>query len=214
MIRLATALVIAGALWLAACNDAPSRPRKQQTVRLLPDTPPPPPPPKPEEQRPQAKPDDKPPPDAPKPDDAPQAQALKTDEAAGDGPGNGLASGAVTQDYTDQKLDQGVQVGGTAAGTSASLLVATAYGNATSRALNEYLVRDRAVKLRDYKVRIAVWLGPSGGLQRVELLDSTGDPATDEALRTALGRFPGTATPPPPGLPQPLRLQVSNRKMG
>jgi protein TonB len=212
MHRLATALFAAAALLLAACNDAPNKPRRQQTVRLLPDTPPPPPPPKPEEQRPQAKPEDKPPPDAPKPDDAPVAQTLKTDEAAGDGPGSGLASGAVSKDYQGGPV--GAQIGGGSQDAGPDRLVLTSYAQAATRSLNEFLVRDKDVKRLDYQVRIDLWLNANGSTQRAQLVGSTGDPVTDQALRAALGRFQGAAGPLPPSMPQPLRVRVSNRLMG
>jgi len=209
--------LIAVLLALSGCSDKAEKPRKQQTVKLLPDTPPPPPPPPPKpEDRPPPKPQDKPQPqDAPKAAEQPQPQALKSDEAAGSGPGSGLTAGAVTQDYTDQKIGTGPVVGSAAPVESgASRLAANAFGNTTTRALNEYLTRDRNVKLRDYKVRVEIWLTPTGTLQRAELVDSTGDPQTDAALRAALNRFPGTGIAPPPRLPQPLRVQVTNRLLG
>lgn len=206
------------AFGLSACSDKPERPRKQQTLKLLPDTPPPPPPPPKPENKPPSKPEDKPQPQQlAKPVEAPQPQALKSDEAAGSGPGSGLTAGPVTQDYTDQKIGAGTTIGGSAAAaadTGTSRLAANAFGNAASRALNEYLTRDKDVKQRDYKVRVQIWLTASGGLQRAELVDSTGDPQTDEALRAALNRFPGTSTAPPARLPQPMRVLVSNRLIG
>lgn len=216
--RLVT-LVLAGALGLSGligCSGEADTPRKQQKIVLLPPAPPPPPPPpRPEDKPPPPKAEDKPQPqDAPKPVETPQQQALKTDEAAGNGPGGGLSAGTVTQDYTDQKIGQGTNIGGGAVDGGANRLAANAFGNAASRALNEFLVRDRGVKLRDYQVRVALWLTPSGRLERAELVDSTGDPQVDEALRTALNRFPGTSTPPPAQLPQPMRVLVSNRLMG
>ena len=200
---------------LVGCDNQPERPRKQQVVKLLPDTPPPPPPPPKPEDRPPPKPEDKPQSqDAPKPAQDPLPQALKTDEAPGAGAGGGLTSGTVTQDYTDQKIGQGTTIGGTTTDSAATRLAATSYANAVTRALNEYLARDREIKRLDYKVQVDVWLSPSGTLQRAELLGSTGDAQTDEALRSALARYPGTGTPLPAKMPQPVRLQVSNRLLG
>lgn len=202
---------------LAGCDKSPEPRRKTASVKLLPDTPPPPPPPpRPEDKPPPPKPDDKPAPqDAPKPVDAPPQQAaLKSDEAAGNGPGNGLSAGAVTQDYAGEKIGTAPTVGGTGAADAGARLTHSSYANATTKALNEFLARDKAVKLRDYQVHVSVWLNASGALQRAELIDSTGDADTDQALRAALARFPGTNSSPPPRLPQPLRLRVSNRMMG
>ncbi len=203
------------ALAMVGCDGKAVPPRKQQVVKLLPDTPPPPPPPPKPEDRVPPKPDDKPrPQDVPKAAEAPLPQALKSDEAAGDGPGNGLSAGSVTQDYTDQKIGQGSTIGGGQVENPATRLAFNSYANATTRSLNEYLARDKEVKRLDYKVRVEVWLTPSGTLDRAVLLGSTGDVPTDEALRAALMRFPGPGQPLPPKLPQPLRLLVSNRMMG
>jgi protein TonB len=199
---------------LAGCDGPSSPPRRQQVVRLLPDTPPPPPPPPKPEDRTPPRPDDKPQPqDVPKAAEA-QPQALKSDEAAGDGPGNGLSAGAVTQDYSDQKIGQASTIGGVTTDNPASRLALNSYANAATRTLNDYLARDKDVKRLDYKVRVEVWLTPSGTLDRAVMVGSTGDAPTDEALRGALTRFPGTGQPLPPKLPQPLRLLVSNRMMG
>jgi protein TonB len=210
-----TLILAAGAGLLTACDGKSAPQRKQQVVKLLPDTPPPPPPPPKPEERTPPKPDDKPQPqEVQKAMEAPQPQALKSDEAAGDGPGNGLSAGSVTQDYTDQKLGQGSTIGGAPAENPTARLALNSYANAATRALNEYLSRDKDVKRLDYKVRVEVWLTPSGQLERAVLLGSTGDAPTDEALRAALTRFPGTGQPPPPKLPQPLRVLVTNRMLG
>lgn len=210
------AAALALALGLAACDNKPQAKRKMQTVKLLPDTPPPPPP-KPEEKKPEPQKEDKPQPQTvvAKPLDAPppQPQALRSDEAAGDGAGGGLVAGSVTQDYTDQKVGQGTAIGGTAE-VGSNRLAVNSFANAATRALNEFLTRDKELRRFDYKVGVDLWLTPVGGLQRAELVGSTGDPATDQALRAALGRFPGTSAPPPDRMPQPIRLLLTNRLMG
>lgn len=207
-------------LALAGCSDQPEKPRRQQTVKLLPDAPPPPPPPPPKpEERPPPKAEEKPQPQAaPKAEEAPQAQQLKSDEAAGTGPGSGIAAGTVKEEYTAKPV--GPAAGGTPVGAAVNVnraidrAAAMTYGQSATRALNEFLVRDRAVRVREYKVRVELWLTSAGTLQRAELVDSTGDPQTDDALRAALQRFPGTGAAPPARLPQPLRVQVTNRFLG
>ncbi|CAD5373523.1 Ferric siderophore transport system, periplasmic binding protein TonB [Rubrivivax sp. A210] len=215
MLRKTTVLIAAALLLLAGCDNAPGKPRKQQMVKLLPDTPPPPPPPPPPkpEDKPPPKPEDKPQPqDAPKPQEQPQAQDLKNDEAAGEGPGNGMTQGTVNQDYKDGPTSQ--QVGGKPADAGPNRMAVNSFAQAATRSLNDYLARDKDVKRLDYQVRVDLWLTGAGSFQRAELVGSTGDPQTDQALRTALDRFPGTGQALPPRMPQPLRVLVSNRMMG
>ncbi|MDH4391502.1 MAG: TonB C-terminal domain-containing protein [Aquabacterium sp.] len=214
--RIQAVLLVVLAAGLAACGDEPQRPRKPQMVKLLPDTPPPPPPPPKPEDRPPPKPEDKPQPqDVPKPVEAPAAAALKSDEAAGDGPGNGLTAGAVTREYAGEKPGAGTTIGGGAPPENpAARLAAQTYAHAATRALHEFLARDRDVKQRDYQVRVDLWLTPAGALQRAELVGSSGDADTDRALRAALDRFPGAAAPLPARMVLPMRLLVTNRMMG
>lgn len=207
--------VAVGLLLLAGCGDEPPRERRMQTVKLLPDTPPPPPPPKPEEKRPEPPKPDKPQDTPPQPKDEPvQQAALKSDEAAGDGPGSGLVAGAVTRDYVDQKIGDKPQIGGDGSGDAAARLAAASFANATTRSLHDFLTREAGLKQGDFRARVNLWLTPSGGLSRAELVGSTGDTELDRALREALLRFPGTGSAPPANLPQPLRVQVSNRMLG
>ena len=204
---------MAASLCLAGCDNKPQAQRRMQMVKLQPDTPPPPP--KPEEKKPEPQKEEKPQPqplNQPKPVDAPQPQALKSDEAAGDGPGNGMVAGAVTKDYAGEIIGGGAGPGGPE--PAVNRLAFNSYANATTRTLNEFLARDRDLKLQNYKVNVNLWLQPDGSVERAELAGSTGDPSIDGALRTALARFPGNAAKPPDNLPQPLRLLVSNRMMG
>jgi protein TonB len=208
----AAALLLAAGL-LAGCGDEPPRERRMQTVKLMPDTPPPPPPPPPKEKPPEAPREARPQPQAPenKPPE-PDAAQLKSDEAAGDGPGNGLVAGPVTQDYSNQAIGQAVTIGGRG-DDAAARLAAESFARSTTRAINEFLAREQALKRGDYRAQVQLWLSPSGSVQRAELLGSTGDDELDRALRESLLRFPGGAAPPE-GLRQPLRLQVTNRMLG
>lgn len=205
-----TLTTIALMLSLSGCGKEPGKKKEASTVKLLPATPPPPPP-KPEEKKPEPeKQADKPQQqlNQPKAEAAPQPQALKTDEAPGEGAGNGMQSGAVTSDYKDQQLGSGSGEG------APNRLAMTSYANAATRAINEHLQKDKDLKRRDYKVQVKLWLTPDGRTQRVEMQGSTGDEAADEAIKAALSRFPGVSAAMPDKMPQPLRLQLSNRMIG
>jgi protein TonB len=200
------------ALVLVGCEKAAPKSKPAQSVKLLPDTPPPPPP-KQEEKKPEPRKEDKPQQQmaAPKPAPAPEPQALKSDEAAGAGPGNGMTAGAVTKDYTDGQIGAG---SGTGAGGSASRLIYNNYAQTTTRALNDHLLREKGLRLSDYRLVVHVWLQADGRLQRAELAGTTGDAQLDASLSEALQRFPGNLSPVPDRMPQPLRLRVSNRMIG
>src|SRR5262245_36636079 len=146
-----------GAAVLIGCDKAPQKPKAVQMVKLLPDAPPPPPP-KIEEKKPEPK-EEKPQPQVtpPKPQEAPQPQALKTDEQPGAGPGSGLQSGEVKQDYVDQKIG-GAVIGGTSGqDMGGNRLAMNAYANAATRAINEFLARERELKRLDYRINVNVW---------------------------------------------------------
>jgi len=204
-------LVVCLALLLAGCDQAAPKVKRTQVVRLLPDTPPPPPPPPPkEEKKPEPQKDEKPQPAAPKPVEAPQPQALKTDEAPGAGTGGGLVAGSVSRDYAGEQIGSGLS----GADSAINRMALNAFANATTRALNDFLAREKDLKLANFQVAISLWLRPDGALERVELTGSSGDASLDRLLRAALNRFPGATARPPEKLPQPLRLLVSNRMLG
>jgi protein TonB len=206
-----TMAAVALLMGLPGCGKEPTKKKEAPTVKLLPATPPPPPP-KPEEKKPEPEKQAEKPqqqPNQPKTEAPPQPQALKTDEAPGEGAGSGMQSGAVTTNYDGQKLGDGG--GGEPA---PNRLAMTSYANAATRAINDFLQKDKELKRRDYKLQVKVWLTPEGHMQRVEMVGSTGDEAADEAIKTALSRFPGVSTPVPDKMPQPMRLQLSNRMIG
>jgi protein TonB len=210
---MAVVMIVGGWLIYKSLGSSSGHEPKRQTVKIavLPDTPPPPPPP-PKEKPPEPKEqDNKPQPqEQQKPQEAPpEAQQLKMDGPAGDGP-SAFAAGSVNSEY------KGGEIGsGSGGGSVADRMASMSYGNAASRALNEHLNRDQALrKAGDYKIAIKVWVQADGGLERFELTGSTGDTNTDELVRKALQQFRGFRNAPPSNLPQPIRLQLTNRMMG
>ncbi|MDE2401320.1 MAG: TonB family protein [Burkholderiales bacterium] len=204
----AMALATIGGLiyWAATSFKGTSGRHKTQTVKIavLPDTPPPPPPK--EEKKPEPpKQEDKPQPQQqPKPQEAPPApQQLKMDGPAGDAP-SGFAAGQVTQEY------KGGDVG---TGSGGNGLQFALFTTQVQRHLQSALARNRDIKLGDYRVRVSVWIAPSGEFKRVELMSPSGDEKVDAALRQALAQLP-PMNDVPANLPQPIRLRITNRMTG
>ncbi|GMV55209.1 MAG: hypothetical protein AMXMBFR6_10140 [Betaproteobacteria bacterium] len=203
------ALVVSAALiWVLRellSAQAPVRKKPAQVLLLPTPAPPPPPPPKEERKPDPPKAEDKPMPVEPQPQAPPQEnEPLKMEGPAGDGP-SPFASGPVTRDYGGGPTGSGPSSGGRAA--------YALFTHAMQRSLQEQLNRDRRIKRRDYRIDVRVWLAPAGGVERVELADSTGDAELDRALVAAL-RAASLREPPPAGLPQPVRLRVANRGAG
>jgi protein TonB len=184
---------------------------KRQTVKIavLPDTPPPPPPPPPKEKPPEPKEqENKPQPqEQQKPKEVQQEpQQLKMDGPAGDGP-SAFAAGAVNSEY------KGGEVGtGTGDGGGANKMQFALFNSQLQRHVQSHLAKNSKAKLADYRVNVQVWVSPAGDL-RVELLSSTGDEKSDEALRLALTQLPPMSAAPTT-LPQPIRLRITNRMTG
>lgn len=216
--RLGLALVVLGALALLAWlisgvgTSSPSGPKRQVAkIAILPDTPPPPPPPK----------EDTPPPpkEAPKQamqTEAPKAEAppeptesLKMEGPAGDGP-SAFAAGAVTQDYRGGAVISGGHANASGADRSRFMF----YANSARQMLRGELDKQLDREVLRLGARLRIWVAPGGGIERYEIAQ-IGNPAYEDELRAALDRAArGYRLPPPPGLPQPLELQLSVRPVG
>lgn len=201
-----------GGYWMKSQFSKPSTPTRQVTkISIIPDTPPPPPPPPREEKRPEPKEQKDVKVEQPKPVEAPpqQAEQLKMEGAAGDGP-SAFASGDVTNEY------KGGDVGSTIGGAPAkpNRMQYAFYTNALQRHIQDELARNRNVKQIDYRVVVKVWLGRDGSIQRAVLDDSTGDDKADSALSAALADMRAFRDAPPADMPQPIRLRITNRLTG
>lgn len=205
-------LMVAGGWLLYKNMGSSAKAPRAQTVKIavLPDTPPPPPPPK-EEKRPEPKPEEnKPQPqEQPKQVDAPEPQQLKMEGAAGDGP-SAFGAGAVNSEYKG-----GAVMTGGGGGTLADKMAANGFGNAARRELNDFLNRDQALRRGgDYRLPVSLWVRADGSIERFQLDNASGNNEVDTRIRQALAQFRGFRNPPPAGLPQPIRLQVTNRMTG
>jgi hypothetical protein len=209
-------LLVAGAgVMLGGCDQHAGKPRQQQTVKLLPDTPPPPPPPKQDEKKPEPQKEDKPQQqlDKPRPVEAPQQQqALKTNEAPGDGAGGALQSGSVTQDYRGGAVVQAASAAGAAQAVDRAR--ERLYANSVRPLLRDEIEKRLSRDAGQLTATFAIWVAADGHLQRWEVQPS-GQVDADRYLRGALDEASRQMRlPPPDGVPQPMRFRLTVQPQG
>jgi periplasmic protein TonB len=185
------------------------QPHKKQitTVKLLPDTPPPPPPPPPKEppkETPKEQPKEAPKEPEPKPAEAPPAESLKMEGAAGDGP-SPFQSGAVNNEYKGGAVatigsDGGVKF--------------RWYAGLVKTQIELAIERDKKLTQGQYKIVVSVWLKPNGQFERLSVDQSDTTPEIEQGIREALNDLPAMQESPPESMPMPIRLRISAKKMG
>ncbi len=173
-----------------------SQPKRQvTTIKLLPDTPPPPPPPPPKEP-PKEQPKDVEKPPEPKPIETPPMETLKMEGAAGDG-ASPFQAGNVTNNYI---------------GDSNSKF--SWYAGVIKSEIQKALERNQVLKNGQYKVVVSVWLKQNGEIEKLTVLDSDASPEVVQALKSVLDSLQSIKQAPPAGMPQPVKLRITAKKMG
>lgn len=210
----ATLLALAAAAWyVLGLDKKKDGPKKAPKIALVAPPPPPPPPPPPKFEK---KPD--PPKEqkemkveqpAPKPEPAPPTPELKMDGPAGNGP-SAFGAGKITSDDLS-KIGSG-KPGGTGTGAaerSGLFNPFTNFANLAKGELQRHLGRNAALKRKRYVIELHLWVAGSGAVSRYEVIGSTGDSETDDAIREALNAAPPFSQALPANMPQPLRLRVT-----
>ncbi len=82
------------------------------------------------------------------------------------------------------------------------------YASVIKNELQRHLARRAELKRRQYRIEVRVWVGEDGRLKNFELLGTTNDGETDEAIRNVLAAFSSFSDPPPAKMPQPIRLRI------
>lgn len=209
---LVVGLVVAAALVLAGWGIAKlvggksSEPKSPPKITLVAPPPPPPPPPKFEKK-----------PDPPKEqkemkverpvqkqEAPPPSPQLKMEGAAGDGP-SAFGGGKVTNEDLS-KIGSGGN--GTGGGGNGLFNPFKNYSNLLKGEVQRYLSGNPALRRRQYTIELRVWVAANGALSRYELVGSTDDGDTDDAIRRAMAGLSGFKDLPPPNMPQPIRLRV------
>lgn len=210
-IALALILIIGGIGYGISKLMSGGEPKQKQktTIKLL-DTPPPPPPPPPKEP-PKEQPKEQPKEIKiePKPVETPPtppAEVLKMEGAAGDGP-SPFQAGAVSKDY--EKGDVSTKIGGKKGSAG--------YGFFTSQVdsqIKKALSDDKQLAKEKYRVDVRVVLASDGGIERAELLESTGDTELDSKIKTALLGIRSIGSGLPEGMPRKLVVRIVSENFG
>jgi periplasmic protein TonB len=177
---------------------------------LTPPPPPPPPPPKIEKKPPEPPKEqkeikiDQPLPKVEAPAPAPE---LKMDGPAGDGPSN-FAGGNITSEDLS-KIGSGTGSGtGTGTGKGGLFNPFSNYAGLLKGELQRFLGKNNELRRRQYRIEVRVWVNGDGSVKRSELIGTTGDGDTDDAIRRALTALPSFSSSPPADMPQPIRLRI------
>lgn len=177
--------------------DKPQAPRVQRISLVKP------PPPKPPEEKP------------PEPEKVEQPkeeilleQPPDTPEAANEPPGEDLAvegEGGAGSDGFGLLGKKGVrELGGRGGDRDAW------YGRLISRHLEEALRQSKRLQGASYRVLVNVWFNGEG-IERVQLVQGSGNAQTDDLLRRELLALPPLREAIPTDLPQPVRIRVASR---
>ena len=127
---------------------------------------------------------------------------LKMDGPAGNGPSSFAAGNITSEDLSKVGSGKG------GAEKTGMFNPFNNYASAAKGELQRFLGKNNALKRRRYSVDVHVWVDGAGLLKRFELIGSSNDSDTDEAIRAALAALPGFSQAPPQGMPQPIRLRI------
>jgi len=190
------------ALWLKdiLTPKGPVQKMKVQQITLV--KPPPPPPPPPEEKPPEPEIKEEVKMDEPEPTPEPQQAQEAPPDGVSDTDGNmqtDLSNAAPTLPSSNSRQSN--------PWAWYDALVNDAVNSAVQTALG----REKALKDKNYKVIVKVWIGSDGQVTRAALVDSTGDARADEVLKEALKGMRALRDSPPADMPQPMKIRVTSR---
>lgn len=180
------------------------------TVKLLPDTPPPPPPPPPKEppkETPKEQPKEAPKEPEPKPVEAPPAENLKMEGAAGDGP-SPFQAGAVSNEYKGGDVTTGPKIGG-----KKNMAAFAWFTNKVDAQIKKALDAESGLNKIKYQVDVRVFLTAHGDIDHAELIDSSGDAEIDALIRKVLSRIPPLNESAPEDMPRKVVVRMASKNM-
>jgi periplasmic protein TonB len=184
---------------------------RKEAPRVATITPLPPPPPPPKERPPepkkveeQVRPVPEKPLDTPqKPVDAPKLSADVAKQVTMD------AEGQAGNDAFNIGAGDGTGMVGAGGGTGTGT---GSYSQYLGYAIQQAIQRDERVNRLAFEVNADIWLDAEGRLSKAQLVDSSGNPATDDALLAVLRAMPRIDVAPPVTLHFPLRISIRGKR--
>lgn len=131
---------------------------------------------------------------------------LKMEGPVGNGP-SAFSAGKITSDDLSKLGTRGNEVNGGNEGNGRFNQFDN-YANLLKEDMQRYLTKYKALQQRNYTVDVRIWVTGGGELKRFELIGSTGDSETDEAIKQAISSLSGFDQPPPANMPQPIWLRI------
>jgi hypothetical protein len=171
---------------------SPPPPRMKQVVHEISLLPPPPPP------------IEQPPPEVKEQVMIPEPQPVAQDDAPpqGDLGVDGDANGSDSFQLRARKGGRGLLEGG----------AYSAFANHIQESVYKILASNKKVRDANYMVTVRLWFSQDGRIERSELANSTGNAEVDSSIKTALAQLGSLGNEMPPGLPQPVKLQIVSRQ--
>jgi hypothetical protein len=189
----AVVLLLAGAVYgIASLVLSPPPPKMKQVVHEISLLPPPPPP------------IEQPPPEIKEEVMIPEPQPVAQDDAPPQGAlgVDGDASGSDSFQLRARKGGRGLLEGG----------AYSAFANHIQESVYKILAGNKKVRDANYMVTVRLWFSQDGRIERSELANSTGNAEVDSSIKIALAQLGSLGNEMPPGLPQPVKLQIVSRQ--
>jgi outer membrane biosynthesis protein TonB len=197
-----TGVVLVGIVMVAKFSSGGGS-SKRDSFTLVSLAPPPPPPP------PVMTPPPPPPPDEQKIEEPMVKQEAPKEEAPKDEPplGTGIKGDGAGDSFGLGGGNGTGRIGGNENGSKWGW-----YAGQVQSRIQQALQRNSKTRTASISVKVRIWPDPSGRIGRVQLAESTGNPALDTALRDDVLSGLQLDEGPPPGMPAPITLRIVERR--
>jgi len=85
------------------------------------------------------------------------------------------------------------------------------YAGLLKNEIADQLGNDKRARSGQYSVVVRAWVRTDGTVERVHLMQSTGNTERDRAIEAALSKITRLSQAPPPDMPQPISLRIVSR---